>query len=248
MGGKAHRRAGLVLALLILTAVFCAACGASRETGTASAAGSGAAQPVLTETAPAEDAPQADTAEADVPEDVPEDTPEDDAPSVPAPETPASPEEETTAPTQAAETDDTAYTCTVSISCATVLDNLDLCDPDKVELIPEDGWVLRPVTVSFAEGDTAFDVLARVCREEKIHMEYTDTPLYHSTYIEGIQNLYEFDAGPLSGWMYSVNGQFPNYGSSRCQLSDGDVVCWLYTCDLGADIGGGSAAGQQAGS
>ena len=43
-------------------------------------------------------------------------------------------------------------------------------------------------------------------------------------YIEGINNLYEFDCGEQSGWMYSVNGWFPNYGCSRYQLKDGDVV------------------------
>ena len=69
-------------------------------------------------------------------------------------------------------------------------------------------------------------------------MEYMDTPGYGSAYIEGIHNLYEFDVGELSGWMYSVNGRFPNYGCSQSILQDGDVVCWVYTCDYGADVGG----------
>ena len=68
-------------------------------------------------------------------------------------------------------------------------------------------------------------------------MEFEDTPMYHSAYIEGIGNLYEFDVGELSGWMYSVNGWFPNYGCSRYQLQNGDVICWVYTCDLGKDVG-----------
>ena len=37
--------------------------------------------------------------------------------------------------------------------------------------------------------------------------------------------------------MYKVNGWFPNYGCSRYQLQDGDTVCWVYTCDLGSDVG-----------
>ena len=69
-------------------------------------------------------------------------------------------------------------------------------------------------------------------------MEFSETPLYGSTYIEGIGNLYEFDCGALSGWMYRVNGTFPNYGCSSYILSDGDVVEWVYTCDLGKDVGG----------
>ena len=131
-----------------------------------------------------------------------------------------------------------AYTCTISISCVTVLDNLEQCDPEKVELIPEGGWVLEPTTVTFYEGESVFNVLQRTCKQKKIHMEYMDTPIYNSAYIEGIHNLYEFDVGELSGWMYNVNGWFPNYGCSRYQLRDGDEICWVYTCDLGEDTGG----------
>ena len=77
-------------------------------------------------------------------------------------------------------------------------------------------------------------------------MEFSVTPIYDSAYIEGIANLYEFDCGELSGWMYRVNGWFPNYGCSRYVLQDGDTVEWLYTCDLGEDVGGGYAAGGAA--
>ena len=138
----------------------------------------------------------------------------------------------------------TAYTCTISISCATILDNMDLCDPEKVELVPEDGWILEPVAVTFYEGESVFNVLQRTCKQLKIHMEFMNTPIYNSAYIEGIHNLYEFDVGELSGWMYQVNDWFPNYGCSRYQLQDGDVIHWVYTCDLGYDVGGGYATSQ----
>lgn len=138
-----------------------------------------------------------------------------------------------------------AWTCTMSISCKTLLDNLGLCDPEKVELIPEDGWLLKPTQVTFRKGQSAFDVLLETCKANKLHMEYMDTPMYNSAYIEGIGNLYELDAGDLSGWMYSVNDWFPNYGCSRYQLQDGDVLCWVYTCDLGADVGGASVVQGQ---
>ena len=132
---------------------------------------------------------------------------------------------------------ETVWTCTISISCATILDNMDDLDEEKVDIVPEDGWILKPMTVSFREGESVFDVLLRVCREQNIHMEFMDTPMYNSAYIEGIHNLYEFDCGPLSGWMYKVNEWFPNYGCSRYALKDGDIVCWVYTCDLGKDVG-----------
>ncbi len=141
---------------------------------------------------------------------------------------------------QNAELGDESRTCIISISCATILDNMEQLEEEKEPLVPEDGWILEPVEVTFTEGESVFDVLLHTCQENKIHMEYTDTPMYNSAYIEGIHNLYEFDCGSLSGWMYSVNGWFPNYGCSRYALQDGDVVEWVYTCDLGKDVGDNS--------
>lgn len=137
----------------------------------------------------------------------------------------------------------TQYTCTFSISCETILDNMDQCNDSKKSLVPEDGIIFPAAEVTFSEGESVFDVLQRVCKDNKIHMESTFTPMYNSAYIEGIYNLYEFDVGAQSGWMYSVNGWFPNYGCSRYLLHDGDVVEWRYTCDLGEDVGGGFVAG-----
>ena len=138
---------------------------------------------------------------------------------------------------------DTAYTCTFSIECSTILNNLSMLEPEKLEMVPFDGVILSEITVVFHEGESVFDVLQRVCIENNIHMEASWTPMYNSAYIEGIHNLYEFDCGALSGWMYKVNGWYPNYGCSRYQLQDGDVVEWRFTCDLGNDIGGGYAVG-----
>lgn len=129
------------------------------------------------------------------------------------------------------------YTCTFSIECSTILNNLSELDPDKPELVPSNGVILPPTTVTFYEGESVFDVIQRVCREYNIHLEFSWTPVYNSAYIEGIHNLYEFDCGALSGWMYRVDGWYPNYGCSRYQLADGEVVEWRYTCDLGKDVG-----------
>ena len=61
--------------------------------------------------------------------------------------------------------------------------------------------------------------------------------MYGSYYIEGINNLYEFDCGNQSGWMYKVNGWFPNYGCSSYNLKDGDSIVWAFTCN---GLGSGS--------
>ena len=136
-----------------------------------------------------------------------------------------------------------SYTCTFSIECATILNNLDDLNTDKLDAVPSNGVILPKTTVTFYEGESVYDVLQRVCSENGIHMEASWTPIYNSAYVEGIHNLYEFDCGTGSGWMYRVNGWYPNYGCSRYQLAQGDNVEWRYTCDLGADIGGGYAIG-----
>ena len=137
---------------------------------------------------------------------------------------------------QDAEISDVEHKCTISISCATILDNMGWLDPEKVELVPEDGWILKPIEVTFFEGESVFNVLVRTCKQQGIHMEFVNTPIYNSAYIEGIHNLYEFDCGQLSGWIYKVNGWSPNYGCSRYALRDGDVIEWVYTCNLGIDV------------
>lgn len=136
------------------------------------------------------------------------------------------------------ETSDKEQTCTLSVRCDTILKNIVSLDSEKTELVPKDGIVYAEKTVTFNEGESVFDLLVREMNYNKIHLEFVETPIYKSAYIEGIANIYEFDCGELSGWMYKVNGWFPNYGCSQYQLKQGDKVEWIYTCDLGRDIGG----------
>lgn len=136
--------------------------------------------------------------------------------------------------------DDTseAKTCNITILCDTILDNMDNLTAGKEAYVPSNGVILDTSTVEFTEGETVFDVLKRVCEYTGIQLEYSWTPMYDSYYIEGINNLYEFDCGNESGWMYKVNGWFPNYGCSKYMLEDGDTIVWCYTCNgLGADVG-----------
>ncbi len=133
-----------------------------------------------------------------------------------------------------------ANACTIAITCGTILDNMDILDKEKHELIPEDGVILPETVVSFEDGDSAFDVLEKVCRSQRIHLEFEESPMYGSIYIEGIGNIYEFDCGSLSGWMYSVNDEFPMFGSSEYVLKDGDRIVFAYTCDMGTDVGNAS--------
>lgn len=232
------RALALWLAILMLALCACSA----KSTQTSAAAEEKAAQETVSETkaeeAETEKTEEQSTAQEDVQEKpveeetaVTEEQPEEAAAQT---QTPA--EEQT--PEQTEEVPEGPLTCTISISCATILEHLDELDPEKVELVPEDGWILSPVTVEFTEGQNVFDVLLAAVKANAIHMEYQNTPVYETAYIEGIGNLYEFDCGALSGWMYRVNGWFPNYGCSRYAVQTGDVIEWVYTCDLGSDVGG----------
>ena len=132
-------------------------------------------------------------------------------------------------------------TVTLSIECKTVLENLSVLDPalKAGNFVPEDGVILPCTRCVLRPGDTVYDILSRAVRYNKIQMEYqgADKNSFSSVYIKGINYLYEFSCGPLSGWMYTVNGIFPQYGCSKYELSDGDRIEWLYTCDLGRDVG-----------
>lgn len=130
------------------------------------------------------------------------------------------------------------YTCTLSVRCDTILNNMQYLNSDKKDIIPSDGIIFAEREVVFYEDETVFNLLQREMKKNKIHMEFVNTPIYKSAYIEGIANIYELDCGELSGWMYSVNGVFPNCGSSRWKLKQGDKIEWVYTCNLGADVGG----------
>lgn len=128
--------------------------------------------------------------------------------------------------------------CTIEIRCDTVLDNMENLSDGKEAYVPENGCILSSSTVDFTEGETVFDILERVCSYAGIQLEYSWSPVYDSYYIEGMNHLYEFDCGNESGWMYKVNGWYPNYGCSAYTLNDGDAIVWTYTCNgLGADVG-----------
>ncbi len=126
--------------------------------------------------------------------------------------------------------------CTISVSCETLLSHMEELKKNKRSLVPADGMILSPLTVEINEGESVFDLTKRVCRERGIPFEFTMTPIYNTAYIEGIFNLYEFDCGSGSGWVYTVNGVQPSVGCSDYPLNKGDILEWHYTCRLGKDI------------
>lgn len=133
-----------------------------------------------------------------------------------------------------------SQTVTISIRCDTILDNWDKLDDSlkSDKYVPADGVILPTFRAVLRKGDTVYDIFSRVTRYSKIVTDCVYTVNYSSVYVKGINHLYEFSCGELSGWMYRVNGVFPGYGCSKYALKDGDVIEWVYTCDLGRDVGG----------
>lgn len=126
--------------------------------------------------------------------------------------------------------------CTISIDCKTILSNKKDLKSSKKQFVPASGIILKKTKVAFRQGDSVYDVLEKVCRQRKIHMEASYTPAYNTYYVEGIHQLYEFDCGDLSGWNYLVNGKSPNYGCSKYTVEKGDHIQWRYTCEAGKDM------------
>ncbi len=120
-------------------------------------------------------------------------------------------------------------TCTLSVSCASILDHLDSFNKDKIELLPDDGIIFYKTDCEFSSCESVFDVLKREMLAADIHFEFSTTPVYNTNYVEAINNIYEFDGGDFAGWKYKVNGTFPGCGCSLYKLSDGDVIEWIYS-------------------
>lgn len=100
----------------------------------------------------------------------------------------------------------------------------------------ETGTILPPTQVKYEEGKSVFDILLAVLKDKGIQFEFRGRG--PTVYIQGIDNLYEFDRGPKSGWMFRVNGFFSTKSAGTYTLHQGDRIEWLYTLDLGKDLRG----------
>lgn len=117
-----------------------------------------------------------------------------------------------------------SITVTLSVSCENIKDKLD----GDYMIIPETEVVLL-------ESDSVFDVLERVLAYNRIPFDYAGSSVT-DIYIKGINNVYEMDYGEMSGWMYLVNGEFPDCGCGSYELEDGDIIEWVYTLNIGRDF------------
>ena len=96
--------------------------------------------------------------------------------------------------------------------------------------------ILSAASSDFESGDTVLDFTKMVLTENDISYDAS------SGYMAAIDGLAEFDNGVQSGWMYKVNGNFPDYGADSVNVEDGDNIVWVYTSNMGTDVGDNSSA------
>ena len=132
-----------------------------------------------------------------------------------------------------AETHENGITVRVGADCTSTLERLaDINESiNPLSVIPEDGIILPLDEISLPEGATAFDALIEAARDRKLRVDYTGSS--YGVYVRGIGFVYEYGFGSESGWTYRVNGSVPQMSAGSYELSDGDTVEFVYTCELG---------------
>lgn len=111
---------------------------------------------------------------------------------------------------QVSETGKVLGICTVTIDAASV----------------GQGMILDAYEVPYTEGMSVLDQLYTAVQENGILMETTGFDAV--AYVAGINNIYEFDNGPASGWVYYVNDVSATESAGACELKEGDAVRWVY--------------------
>ncbi len=96
------------------------------------------------------------------------------------------------------------------------------CDAIDADPVPYGGVVIAECTVGFNKGENVCDVLKRAAKQNGITVDGTD-------YVRTIGSLTEMQYGAMSGWVYSVNGTYPDIPCTEYIITDGDTVVWRYT-------------------
>lgn len=88
---------------------------------------------------------------------------------------------------------------------------------------PDKHVILAATKVPIKDGDTVFDVL------KQSGVQYEKTGSGATTYIQGIEDYYEFDYGPTSGWVFKQNGASLTKSVGITKVKDGDRIECFYT-------------------
>ncbi len=103
-----------------------------------------------------------------------------------------------------------------------------------ISITGSDGALVRETVLS-AEGiETAADALKAACKLSDLSLKIRGSGA--TAYVEAIGNYKEFGDGPLSGWIYKVNGTQVSYGVGGQSVSPGDRVSFYFSKDMGQDV------------
>lgn len=95
----------------------------------------------------------------------------------------------------------------------------------KTCTITVDGYCSNK-TIEIKEGDTVYDIL------KKTGANVSARTTGYGLYVEGINGRFEFDEGPTSGWVYTVNGSRISKSCDKCVVNAGDKIVWTYVTEL----------------
>ncbi len=119
-------------------------------------------------------------------------------------------------------------TCTVTIECKSILNNMDKLKNGHEKYVPPDGYIINKYVVTLDNNSSAFDAVKAACNKQGVTINTVNSS--YGKYIAGFNNIDEKDCGSQSGWVYKVNGNSPSKSCGRYKLSDGDNVVFSYTC------------------
>ena len=91
-------------------------------------------------------------------------------------------------------------------------------------------WITPSVIGDLPEGTTAMDVFRQVLTVNGYSYEAKGSYVQAVIKPDGTK-VAEFSKGPNSGWVFRVNGEFPDVAMQDCRLSDGDVIEVFFTAD-----------------
>lgn len=120
----------------------------------------------------------------------------------------------------------TVSTCTLTIECTAVLDNMSSLKAGHEKYVPDDGYILSNKKMTVSKGDTVYDVLKEACSENGIRLTASNSTF--GIYVSGINNIDEKDCGKNSGWTYWVNGNMPMVTCGKYTVNNGDEIKFSY--------------------
>ena len=91
-------------------------------------------------------------------------------------------------------------------------------------------WISPSVIGDLPEGTTAMDVFRQTLTANGYSYEAKGSYVQAVIKPDGTK-VAEFSKGPNSGWVFRVNGEFPDVAMQDCRLSDGDVIEVFFTAD-----------------